>query len=240
MQMRARDSAAYYSCDDHFIVVDKTVDYGRGGLISDRSSASEIRAEARPLQTSSAPHMPSMCFNTVNGFVCWIAYCLHIYTYSKERAAVFIILRPFLETSYISLLHLGSSSNRQSRVTPKEVSEEGKIYRFAKLLLVLIVKIFAFFHIAYGQQAMRITNPTPPAEPEPISEDHPTVETFSVDHISPVIEHLQRLEGKVDELGSRPPEIPLEKERSLLESWNRIKSIESDLDRTKKVSMESN
>jgi hypothetical protein len=125
-------------------------------------------------------------------------------------------------------------------VTPKEVSEEGKIYRFAKLLLFLIVKVFAFFQIAYGQLEMRVTNPTPPAEPEPISEDHLAVESFSIDHISPVIERLQRLEGKVDELGSRPPGIPLEKERSLLESWNRIKSIESDLDRTKKVSMERN
>jgi hypothetical protein len=87
---------------------------------------------------------------------------------------------------------------------------------------------------------MRVSNPTPPTEPEPIFQDHLAVETFSIDHISPVIEHLQRLEGKVDELGSRPPEIPLEKERSLLESWNRIKFIESDLDRTKKVSMERN
>ncbi|TVT99263.1 hypothetical protein EJB05_55390 [Eragrostis curvula] len=187
MQMRARDSAAYYSCDDHFVVVDKTVDYGRGGSMSDRSSASEIRAESRPLHTGRAPHLPSY------------------------------------------------SSSRQGMVTPKEVSEEGKIYRFARLLLALIAKVFAFLHIAYGQLETRGINPAPPAEPEPISDDHPAVETFSVDHISPVIERLQRLEGKVDELDSKPPEIPLEKERSLLESWNRIKSIESDLDRTKKV-----
>ncbi|KAK3123243.1 hypothetical protein QOZ80_8AG0627040 [Eleusine coracana subsp. coracana] len=189
MQMRARDSAAYYSCDDHFVVVDKTVDYGRGGSMSDISSASEIRAEARPSHIGRAPNMPS------------------------------------------------SSSSRRGTITPKEVPEEGKIYHFARLLLALIVKVFAFFHITYRQQEMRVSNsnPTPPVESEPISEDHPAVETFSVDHISPVVERLQRLEGKVDELGSRPPEIPLEKERSLLESWNRIKSIESDLDRTKKV-----
>jgi hypothetical protein len=105
-----------------------------------------------------------------------------------------------------------------------------------RLLLAFIVKVFAFFHIVYSQQETRANNPLPLAEPEPISDDHPAVETFSVDHISPVIERLQRLEGKVDELGSKPPAIPMEKERSLLDSWNRIKCIESDLERTKKVS----
>jgi hypothetical protein len=58
--MRARDSAAYYSCDDHFVVVDKTVDYGRGGSISDKSSASDVRAKVRPLITSTAAHMAGM------------------------------------------------------------------------------------------------------------------------------------------------------------------------------------
>uniref|UniRef100_A0A0A9D8P7 Uncharacterized protein n=1 Tax=Arundo donax TaxID=35708 RepID=A0A0A9D8P7_ARUDO len=184
-EIRARDSAAYYSCDDHFVVVDKTVDYGRGGSMSDKSNASELRAQSRPLGT--APHMP------------------------------------------------GSSSNRRGPVVPKEDSDEGNFYLIVRLLLALIVKVFAFFHIVYGQQETRVNNPLPPAEPEPTSDDHPAVETFSLDHISPVIERLQRIEGKVDELGSKPPEIPMEKERSLLESWDRIKCIESDLERTKKV-----
>ncbi|KAG2583172.1 hypothetical protein PVAP13_6KG138300 [Panicum virgatum] len=189
MQMRARDSAAYYSCDDHFVVVDKTVDYGRGGSMSDKSNASDVRAKVRPLNTSTAAHMAVA----------------------------------------------GPSRNRQGTVVPKEVSDEGTFHRFFRLLLALIVKVFAFFHIAYDQHRTRVNNPLPPAEPEPVSDDHPAVETFSVDRISPIIERLQRLEGKVDELGSKPPGIPLEKERSLLESWDRIKCIESDLERTKKV-----
>lgn len=31
MQIRARDSTAYYSCDDHFVVVDKAMDCVRRG-----------------------------------------------------------------------------------------------------------------------------------------------------------------------------------------------------------------
>lgn len=135
------------------------------------------------------------------------------------------------------MLSIGPSTNRRGTVVPKDVLDEGTFHRFIKLLLALIVKVFAFFHIAYGQHEMRVNNPLPPAEPEPVSDDYPAVDTFSVDHISPIIERLQRLEGKVDELGSKPPEIPLEKERSLLESWDRIKCIESDLERTKKVNL---
>ena len=45
MQMRARESAAYYSCDDHFVVVDKTIDYGRGGSMPDKTGASEVKVQ---------------------------------------------------------------------------------------------------------------------------------------------------------------------------------------------------
>ncbi|PNT67192.1 hypothetical protein BRADI_3g22400v3 [Brachypodium distachyon] len=188
-EMRARDSAAYYSCDDHFVVVDKTVDYGRGSM-PDKSITSEVRAQARPLGIATSQNMA------------------------------------------------GPSRNGHGTVVPKEIQAEGKFYNFLRLLLALIVRVLALFHIVHSQSATtRVNNPPPPPEPEPetISGDHPAAEAFSLDHISPVIERLQRLEGRVDELGSKPPEIPLEKERSLLESWDRIKCIESDLERTKKV-----
>ena len=55
MQMRARESAAYYSCDDHFVVVDKTVDYGRGGSMPDKNSAPQVRVQAQPLGTQNTP-----------------------------------------------------------------------------------------------------------------------------------------------------------------------------------------
>ncbi|KAF7011637.1 hypothetical protein CFC21_025915 [Triticum aestivum] len=186
MQMRARESAAYYSCDDHFVVVDKTVDYGRGGSMPDKSSAPQVRVQAQPLGTQNTP---------------------------------------------------GSSRNSRGILVPKEIPEEGKFYRFLRLLLVLVVRVFTFLRTVCSQpETTIVNNPLPPApEFEPISGDNPAVEAFSVDRVSPVIERLQKLEGRVDELGSKPPEIPLEKERSLLDSWDRIKCIESDLERTKKV-----
>jgi len=186
MQIRARESAAYYSCDDHFVVVDKIVDYGRGGSTPDKISAPEVRVQG--LDTGTTQNVP------------------------------------------------GFSRNRRGTVVPKEIPEEGKFYRFLMLLLALVVRVFSLFHIVRSQPETRMVDiPLPPTELEPISHDNPAKEAFSLDHISPVIGRLQRLEGKVDELNSRPPEIPVEKERSLLESWDRIKCIESDLERTKKV-----
>lgn len=60
MQMRARESAAYYSCDDHFVVVDKTVDYGRGGSVPDKTCASEVRVQARRLGTDTTQSIPGI------------------------------------------------------------------------------------------------------------------------------------------------------------------------------------
>ncbi|URE15365.1 CRAL/TRIO domain, partial [Musa troglodytarum] len=55
------------------------------------------------------------------------------------------------------------------------------------------------------------------------------------DRLSPCLERLQRLEMMFDELTNKHAEIPFEKERVLLESWDRIKHIEFDLEKTKRV-----
>lgn len=51
----------------------------------------------------------------------------------------------------------------------------------------------------------------------------------------PCWQRLQNLETMVNELGSKPTRIPPEKEDMLLESLSRIKSIEHDLQKTKKA-----
>lgn len=55
------------------------------------------------------------------------------------------------------------------------------------------------------------------------------------DSLHPCWQRLQHLETLVTELYNKPTKIPPEKEDMLLESLNRIKSIEQDLQRTKKV-----
>lgn len=53
--------------------------------------------------------------------------------------------------------------------------------------------------------------------------------------VDPLWKRLQNLEVMVTELTKKPSKIPLEKENMLHESLNRIKSIEYDLQKTKRV-----
>lgn len=56
------------------------------------------------------------------------------------------------------------------------------------------------------------------------------------EHLNPCWNRLKNLESLVTELVNKPTSIPPEKDDILLESLNRIKSIEYDLQKTKKVS----
>ncbi|CAL1404780.1 unnamed protein product [Linum trigynum] len=55
------------------------------------------------------------------------------------------------------------------------------------------------------------------------------------DHVRPCMERLLRLDKLVLELSNKPPQIPKEKEKVLMQSLDRIKSVELDLNRTKRV-----
>lgn len=54
--------------------------------------------------------------------------------------------------------------------------------------------------------------------------------------VNPCLERLQRLEKLFEELSDRPVAIPPEREDLLQESIRRIKSVECDLEKTKRVS----
>ncbi|KAL2335825.1 hypothetical protein Fmac_010271 [Flemingia macrophylla] len=55
------------------------------------------------------------------------------------------------------------------------------------------------------------------------------------DYIHPCVQRLQRLEKVFEELNNKPDGMPLEKEQMLMDSMNRIKSVEFDLEKTKRV-----
>ncbi|MFS7922253.1 hypothetical protein Hanom_Chr03g00246931 [Helianthus anomalus] len=64
----------------------------------------------------------------------------------------------------------------------------------------------------------------------------PTIDSTShTDQIVPCLERLKKLETMVEELSTKPAQIPAEKEQMLQHSMDRIKSIEVDLDKTKKT-----
>ncbi|KAL7186826.1 hypothetical protein ACSBR2_028530 [Camellia fascicularis] len=72
---------------------------------------------------------------------------------------------------------------------------------------------------------------------EDTMESRPTgAEAVSVeDPVLPCVQRLQRLEKLLEELNNKPAEIPWEKEQMLDRSLDRIKSVEVDLEKTKRV-----
>ncbi|KAI8553087.1 hypothetical protein RHMOL_Rhmol06G0317700 [Rhododendron molle] len=64
----------------------------------------------------------------------------------------------------------------------------------------------------------------------------PNAEAVSEEgRILPCVQRLQKLEELFEELNKKPAEIPLEKEQMLHQSLDRIKCVEIDLDKTKRV-----
>ncbi|KAJ3693216.1 hypothetical protein LUZ60_008696 [Juncus effusus] len=191
---RGRDSTAYYSCDDHFVVVDKTVDYGF----------------ARPNKSSiiNNNHNHNPYYNNITN---------NRHFDLRDRASI---------PTSPSILPANSTSPNTRRTKDDSVSNH--------LLLFLLLKLLSLLRLPVHRLLPRSMSTD---DPQPTAADHPTAAAAEEeeDRVAAVIERLQRLEMRVEELGSKPPEIPIEKERILLESWERIKAIELDLEKTKKV-----
>lgn len=57
------------------------------------------------------------------------------------------------------------------------------------------------------------------------------------DRVNPCLERLDRLESVFNQLSRKPPELPQDKDQAIQDSFDRIKSIEFDLEKTKKVNL---
>ncbi|XP_058113059.1 phosphatidylinositol/phosphatidylcholine transfer protein SFH13 isoform X3 [Magnolia sinica] len=181
-QARATDQNAYYSCDDHFAVVDKAVDTGR---------------RAGPSETSSVGDRDGG----------------HLYADAASNSQ--------------GIIHrLNSIRDRL---------EERNFPCLVRPLVAFMIKLLAVFRILCCGFGRRRENscPSNPSVRDP--NNHLATEAVKEDCILPCVQRLQRLEMIFSELRNKPAEIPLDKEHMILESLDRIKSIEFDLEKTKKV-----
>ncbi|KAL2466996.1 Phosphatidylinositol/phosphatidylcholine transfer protein SFH13 [Abeliophyllum distichum] len=110
----------------------------------------------------------------------------------------------------------------------------------ARTLVSFLIKLFAFTRnvpYAYWRRRTDIY-PSNAMEdgPEPCSPSTVDDEAVSEeDRVFPCVQRLQRLESLLEELEKRPAEIPLEREQMLQQSLDRIKTVEFDLEKTKRV-----
>lgn len=108
----------------------------------------------------------------------------------------------------------------------------------ARILVSFMVKLVAFFRLFASKLGRKrnIVHPSNMIESNTSCQTQVGDDINEEDRLLPCIERLQRLEKALEELSHKPAEIPLDKERMLLESLDRIKSVEFDLDKTKRVS----
>ena len=138
------------------------------------------------------------------------------------------------------LFSLGVPIDRSSRTVKEKVGSSN--FRFlARLLISFLVRLVAFVRSFPFEFWRRQNNIHPSNVIEDNQNSYPGADetAFKEDHILPCIQRLQSIEKKFEELSHKPVEIPLEKEQMLLESLERIKSVEFDLEKTKRVSPHS-
>ncbi|KAL8046221.1 hypothetical protein ABFX02_08G163800 [Erythranthe guttata] len=110
-----------------------------------------------------------------------------------------------------------------------------------RTLVSIMLKLFALIQNARVEYWRRRTNiyPSNALENElqsssrlPISVE---ASASGEDRVLPCVQRLQKLENLLKEIDKKPAEIPVEKEQLLLRSMDRIKSVEFDLEKTRRV-----
>ncbi|MBA0752099.1 hypothetical protein Gogos_000968, partial [Gossypium gossypioides] len=187
--VRVSDPNAYYSCNDGFPMIEKTIKSDQGLLYS-------------------PDQLPS---------------CSNADSQSHQRASFYSQGTPI--TNWIDNV--------------KEKFGRRNIQSFAKLLIALLVRLAAFIRTVRLESWRRPNNIHPSNVIGSSTNSHSNVTVPDAvneeDHVRPCIERLQKLEKAFEELCNKPAGIPLEKEKMLMESLDRIKCVEYDLDKTKRV-----
>nr|CAB3457377.1 unnamed protein product [Digitaria exilis] len=101
----------------------------------------------------------------------------------------------------------------------------------ARGLATVLIRILSFFHFFVCRQERMLENIHSYAAAEQAKG-----ETVREEAVSACLQRLEKLEALCNHLMSKPPDMPKDKELVLLQSFDRIKSLETDLERTKTVS----
>ncbi|XP_021287707.1 phosphatidylinositol/phosphatidylcholine transfer protein SFH13 isoform X2 [Herrania umbratica] len=190
-EVRISDPNAYYSCDDSFPLVEKTIESDQGPLCSldQLRNFGNMDSQSRKQASSS---------------------------YSEGTSV----------THWLD--------------TVKERVGRRNIHSVAKMLIALLVRLAAFIRTVRSESWRKTNNIHPSSAMESSNtnshSNSPAPEAVNEeDHVLPCIERLQKLEKAFEELSNKPAGIPVEKEKMLMDSLDRIKSVEFDLEKTKRV-----
>lgn len=119
----------------------------------------------------------------------------------------------------------------------KEESIQEILRCFARALMMIFFKLLSVFHALIKKHSSQGAGAVHPLDTvvSQAENNHEVVEDIKEELVNPCLERIQRLEEMFSEIKRKPAEIPADKERVLMDSWYRIKSIEFDLEKTKRV-----
>jgi hypothetical protein len=105
-----------------------------------------------------------------------------------------------------------------------------------KLVVTALIKLFSFILLFISRAERRLENVNLPAPPATPAAEKPKPRVVSDEEVCACLQRLDNLESLYNHLATKPPQIPEDKELILLSSFERIRSVEADLERTKRVS----
>ncbi|KAF0935616.1 hypothetical protein E2562_035074 [Oryza meyeriana var. granulata] len=111
-------------------------------------------------------------------------------------------------------------------------ADHGILKYLSRKVLGVIFKVLSFLRI-FNCHRQQLENVRP--HTTTVCSNQADLQIIKEDRINPCLERLERLESMFNKLSRKPPEIPQDKDLAIRDSFDRIKCIEFDLEKTKKV-----
>ncbi|VAI60286.1 unnamed protein product [Triticum turgidum subsp. durum] len=141
------------------------------------------------------------------------------------------VLRQYNTRQNSSMNRVSPESGRAPNVREGD-ADDGILKLFSRKVLAVILKVLSLLRLfTRHQRQLENVHPHTAAVPS----NQPNLQIVKEDRVNPCLERLERLESMCNQLSRKPPEIPQDKDRAIQDSFDRIKSIEFDLEKTKKV-----
>ncbi|XP_010534825.1 PREDICTED: phosphatidylinositol/phosphatidylcholine transfer protein SFH13-like isoform X2 [Tarenaya hassleriana] len=124
----------------------------------------------------------------------------------------------------------------------KEAVDKTKAENLAKGLFSIMLKLVSllrFIRFEVSRKQNIVVTPSNSTEEDRRIPIQTPPESTMKDMILPCLERLQKLEKEYEDLRKKPTTIPVDKDRMLMDSLDRIKSVEFDLEKTKRVLQET-
>ncbi|CAD6246157.1 unnamed protein product [Miscanthus lutarioriparius] len=132
------------------------------------------------------------------------------------------------------------STNRRPRdLGNNALNVNGTVQRgwenVVKLVVTALIKLFSFIWLLISRAERRLENVNRPAPPATPAAEKPKPRVVSDEEVCACLQRLDNLESLYNHLATKPPQIPEDKELILLSSFERIRSVEADLEKTKRT-----